>query len=113
MNYEFWQAYLITLFFEVPVYWYACRKYGKTAKVAAVSVLLSTVTLPVVWFVLPPLLIHDYPLYFAVAELFAWLGEALMLKMAFGKMKSGNAVLIAFVANAISASIGLVIAFLL
>ena len=113
MNYAFWQAYLITLFFEVPVYWHACRRYGSTVKVAAVAILLSTVTLPVVWFVLPPLLIHDYPLYFAVAELFAWLGEALMLKIAFVKMTWKHAVLVAFVANAISASVGLVIAFLL
>ena len=105
-------AYALTLLLETPIYWFFLVGYTRTEKAVALSLLVNTITLPVVWFVLPPLLISNYLLYFAIAELFAWLAEAAMVKLAFQEMPWERAILAALAANAVSAGMGLLIAFL-
>lgn len=104
-------AYMLTVLLETPIYWFFLVGYTKTEKAIALSLLINTLTLPVVWFVLPPFLFSNYVLYFVVAELFAWLSEALMVKLAFSELPWSRAVLAALAANAVSAGAGLLIAF--
>ncbi len=112
MIFTFPLAFAVTVLLETPVYWFFLLGYTKTEKAIAFSLLINALTLPVVWFVLPPLLFSNYLLYFAVAELFAWLAEAAMVKLAFRKMPWERAILAALAANAVSAGMGLLIAFL-
>jgi len=111
MNLTFPEAYALTLLLETPVYWFFLRKYCPAWKAIAASLILNTITLPVVWFVLPPILISNYLLYFAIAELFAWLAEAAMVKLAFSELSLKKALAVALAANAVSAAAGLAIAF--
>ena len=113
MNLGFPAAYALMLLLETPVYWFFLVGFTRTETAIAISLLINALTLPVVWFVLPPLLISNYPLYFVIAELFAWLAEAAMVKLAFQEMPWKRAILAALAANAVSAGIGLLIAFLL
>jgi len=106
-------AYFMTLLLETPVYVSFLWRKGGWLKAVAVSGLMNSMTLPVVWFVLPPYLIRDYLLFFVVAELFAWLGEAVLVKLLVEKVSWRRAILAAFVANAISASAGLAVSFVL
>jgi len=111
MNLTFPLAYALTLLLETPIYWFFLRRYSSPLKAIAFSLVINALTLPVVWFVLPPLLFSNYPLYFAIAELFAWLAEAAMVKLAFKEIPLENALAAALAANAVSAGIGLAIAF--
>lgn len=69
---------------------------------------LSLVTHPLVWFVIPPICYHaglGYISMLVVAELFAWLAEALMLSM-FG-IGWRRALATALLVNGASFSLGL------
>ncbi len=106
-------AYAMTFLIETPIYAALLRKFCTPLKAVALSGLINSITLPVVWFVLPPLLIRNYLLFFVVAELFAWLGEALLVKLLLEKVGWKRALIAALAANAVSAAAGLAVAFVL
>lgn len=105
---SWWTAFALTQAIEMPIYGVGSRGSGLTvAWRIAIAFGASAITHPVVWFVLPgpltPML--GYWGYFAVAEGFAFVAEALYLR-AFDLERPW---LWAFAANATSASTGLVI----
>lgn len=127
----FW-AFVFTQAIEVPIYVIALarRVDPRSGEVLApeslrwrvgFGFLASMATHPYVWFVIAPLM-HSrlwtelvttwpalerwhYPLYFAVAESFAVLAEALLLRA----LRVPRALLWALAANAISSGIGLAV----
>lgn len=91
-------AFVSTQIIEVPVY-----RWGFKIPVID-AVLASCFTHPIVWFVIPQLIpLSNYWLFFAVAEAFAVLAEALW----FFLRGHRNPLLASFAANAASASFGL------
>jgi hypothetical protein len=93
-------AFFFTQVFELPIYW-------RVTKSLRVSFLASALTHPIVWFVFPVLMRWGvgYVLMVALAEIFAVAVEAWWLRL--------NGVarpwLWSFVANAFSATCGLVL----
>lgn len=91
-------AFATTQIIEIPIY-----RWG--FKIPFIdAVLASGFTHPIVWFVIPQLIpLSNYWLFFAVAEAFAVLAEALW----FFLRGHRNSLLASFAANATSASFGL------
>lgn len=112
MNLGFPNAYLLTLLLETPVYWYFLRKYCPAWKAVAFSIIINAITLPFVWFVFYPA-IQDYWTFFAAAELFAFIAEAVLVMLLIPKTTARKAFLASLAANAASATVGLALAFLL
>jgi hypothetical protein len=96
-------AFALTQLAEVPVYWWLAKITVPRAFA------LSLVTHPLVWYVIPPLCYGaglDHREFLIVAELFAWLAEAAMLRL-FG-VSWRRALLVALLANATSVAVGVV-----
>lgn len=95
-------AFFFTQLFEMPLYWRATKSWR-------VGFFASAITHPVVWFVFPVLMEHglDYLLMVVLAETFAVLAEAAWLR--FNGMKWGPSLLWSLLANAFSATMGLVL----
>jgi hypothetical protein len=95
------RAYLVTQLVEVPLY-----RYGYGAPVLA-ALAASTFTHPVVWFVFfgpfESLASLTYAQRLLLAELFAWLGEALLLRAWTGRR---HALVWSLVANGSSVALG-------
>ncbi|MEZ4451572.1 MAG: hypothetical protein R3B09_19025 [Nannocystaceae bacterium] len=73
-----WSAYVVTQAIEIPYYLVATRGRPWFARIV-IAAGASTMTHPMVWFVLPGLGWPNYWVYFAVAEGFAVVVEALLL----------------------------------
>ena len=111
MQYVFWQALLLTIMLETPIYIWFYKKYD-WRKVALLSVVMNAVTLPFVWFVFFPA-VSDYASFFISSELYVFGAEAIILAELFKKEGWGTALVASAFANSISAGIGLLIAFAL
>ncbi|MEZ4380740.1 MAG: hypothetical protein R3A79_05305 [Nannocystaceae bacterium] len=72
------EAYLLTQAVEMPIYIAALRGRPWRLRVV-VAAALSTMTHPMVWFVIPAIRWPSYEAYFLGAEGFAVLAEALLL----------------------------------
>lgn len=76
-------ALLLTLAVEAPLVTFALARWYRVRLVygATLGILASLLTHPIVWFVLPGLLLPSvgYAGYLIFAETFAWLAEALLL----------------------------------
>lgn len=98
-------AFLFTQAFEVPIYLVVMDRqrlpFSSGAQVA-IAFGASALTHPIVWFVIPKLGL-SYTGYVALAEVFAVGAEALY----FARFGVRRALLWSFVANATSASLGL------
>jgi hypothetical protein len=98
------RAFLFTQIVEAPIYWRMLRVSWVR------SVLPSTITHPIVWFVFPLLsrLGVGWLVVVGLAELFAWLVEAAFFALT-GKERVPwkRALLVSFVANAASLTLGL------
>ena len=96
-------AFALTQLAEVPLYWWlAPVDVGR-------AFTLSLVTHPLVWYVIPPLCYGaglGYRGMLVVAELFAWLAEAALLRL-FG-VSWHRALLVALLANTASVVVGIV-----
>ncbi|MDY6953696.1 MAG: hypothetical protein SWE60_19485 [Thermodesulfobacteriota bacterium] len=106
MSYEirFLVALVLTVLIEVPVLFilvrYAFKLNNiKSGKILFVGTVASVLTLPYVWFVIPPL-IHS-KCYVHVAELFAFGAEAVIYHRLLGTFITVSLAL-SFVTNAIS-----------
>lgn len=97
-------AYLLTQAVEVPIYLLATRGQPWRARVM-IAVAASTLTHPMVWFVIPALHFPSYEAYFVGAESFAVVVEALLL-WSFGIRR---ALLWSLAANVGSVVIGLIL----
>jgi hypothetical protein len=93
-------AFFFTQLFEIPIYFRITRSFR-------VSFLASAMTHPLVWFVFPQLMGFgvSYGVMVALAEIFAVLAEAWWLKV----NDVPRALLWSFLANAFSATCGLVL----
>jgi len=111
MQYVFWQAFLLTLLLETPIYCWFYKKYD-WRKIAALSLIINAITLPFVWFVFFPA-IPDYAQFFISSELYAFGAEAVILAEVLKKGGWGTALTASAFANAVSAGAGLFIGFVL
>lgn len=107
----FWQAFILTVLLETPIliWFYKKRKWWK---IALLSLVLNAFTLSFVWFMFFPAL-SDYAQFFVSAEFYAFAAEALILAELFKKEGWRNAVVASAFANAVSAGVGLLLAFAL
>ena len=107
----FWQALILTIAIETPIYcwFYKARDWRK---VVLISILLNAVTLSFVWFIFYPS-ISDYAQFFIAAELYAFAAEAIVFAELLKKEGWGTALTASAIANAFSAGAGLVIGFIL
>jgi hypothetical protein len=106
MPYEtrFLIALLLTLLIEVPLLFilvkYAYKLEGiASSKILFVGTLASSLTLPYVWFVVPPYIHSKY--YIHVAELFAVIVEAVIYDRLL-ETRIGVSLVLSFVTNAAS-----------
>ncbi len=90
-------AFIFTQLVEVPIY----VRFIPGEHRAARAFVASLVTHPIVWFVIPLLELPYYP-YAFVAELFAWLTEAVYMHW----LGVRRPLLVSLLANAASAGLG-------
>ena len=76
----FLKAYLYTILIELAVCYLMNRRFG--FRVLVVILIVNTFSLPFVWFVFPAIKL-SYPLYLLVAETFAVVSEALLMRILF------------------------------
>lgn len=98
------RAFVFTQIIEAPI-------YRRTLNASWTRALLpSTLTHPFVWFAFPALghaLGLGYVSMVVLAELFAWLVEALFFVATRPRVKLGRALLVSLLANGVSLSLGL------
>lgn len=98
------KAFVFTQIIEVPIYARILSRRYSWPHSFFYAFLASTITHPVVWFVVPVFFpLSSYTCYFVVAEIFAVLTEALYFKM----LSIDRAFIIAFLVNALSAGCGI------
>ena len=109
MPLAFWQAFMLTVLIETPVYawFYKARDWRK---IIVLSAVLNAVTLSFVWFIFFPS-IADYAQFFVSSELYAFATEAIVFAEVFRREGWQKAVVASAIANAFSAGVGLLIAF--
>lgn len=101
-------AFLITQAIEVPIYAIGLRRRGlSTASLLGAGA--SACSHPLMWFVIQPLMLPrvDYTAFVITAELFAWVSEALYMRMASVAWRSS--LVLSLVANSISVTLGMVL----
>ena len=77
---SFLKAYLYTFLTEFAVCYLINRRFG--FRVVVVVLIVNAFSLPFVWFVFPALTV-GYRLYLLIAETFAVVSEALLMRMMF------------------------------
>lgn len=99
-------AFLLTLGVELPVVWLVLRRETSPGRILAACLAANLMTHPVVWFLLPRLF-SSYLSYLIVAELGAFLAEALVYRAALRPLSWRMAVSASALANAGSLGLGL------
>jgi hypothetical protein len=114
MEYEiqFLKALALTLVVELLVLFVLFKTIYKETKVSNGLLLLTGVvpsmaTLPYLWFIIP-LFVHNHLVYMVICELSAVMVEWLIIQGLL-RIPYGKALLVSFLCNAISFSIGLLI----
>ena len=102
-------AFLLTCAIEVPIATLLLRRYGeRLARTIALAFFANLATHPCVWFVFAAIL-HGAP-YYAVAETFAFVVEAVFFAVAFPRAPLARAAAASLIANGTSFAVGLLIA---
>ena len=106
---KFLVSLILTLLIEVPIVLILVRFFSpkiKTYKAILTSILATALTLPYLWFIFPVYI--EYPFYIIIGEMIVFFTESLiywqMLPISLKK-----ALLISFIANLISLSVGLLL----
>ena len=102
---------LLTLIIEIPIVFILVRhvfklKKIKLSKILIIAALASVLTIPYLWFVLPPYILANN--YVLVGEAIVILAESLIYKY-FLELDWGRAFLTSFVANLVSTLFGLLL----
>lgn len=104
-------ALLLTLIIEIPILFiflkYIFKLKIKDSKIIFVGFLASTLTIPYLWFIFPAY-INDYFIYIIIGEFLVFLFEAFMYNQLIN-LRIDKALLVSFVANLSSFTIGLLI----
>jgi len=100
-----------TLIIEIPALFLLLRFLYKNKKISLrkiifVGFVASALTLPYLWFVLPPYILSNYYVYFG--EIFVFLIEVLIYNQLL-ELKFKDAIFISFICNLLSFVIGLII----
>ena len=107
---KFLIALLLTLVVEVPIVFilakYLFKSKIKTLEILFIGFIASTLTLPYLWFVLPPYINMSY--YVLIVEILVFLFEALIYKILI-KLSIFDSLAISLIANLLSFIIGLLI----
>ena len=111
MQFNFLEAFVLTLLIETPIYIWFYKKRGQQM-MAIVSILMNAITLPFVWFIFYPAL-ADYATFFVSSELYVLGAEAVLLGELFKKEGWKRAIAASMFANAMSAGAGLLLTFAL
>ena len=107
---DFAQAYVLTLFTETVLLFVLLRHYYSAKTILLNSLIVNTLTLPVVWFGLT-LLGLSYPIYLFIAEGFAFSAEAALYTLLFRKIDWKLAVFCSFACNLLSFAVGALLTF--
>lgn len=99
-------AFLLTIVTELPVLLVILRRHVALPKVLGVGLAVNLVTHPIVWFVLPRLLLSKTS-YLLVAEAFALVVEAGLLWALLASCAPSRALLASAAANGASYFVGL------
>lgn len=97
---NFLSAFLFTLLIEGIIVYYLYNPDKKTTKIKKlipVIIFVNLITLPLVWFVFP-LFFLEYTSFIILAELFAFIAEALLYSYFF-RLNIKEALKISFLAN--------------
>ncbi len=110
---KFLKAWLFTVAIETLVVVLVLLKFNhKQAAplklIIGASIAANSLTLPYVWFVFPYLFLGRYSTSLIISELFAWLAEAIFYKM-FLQLSWKKTLIVSFIANALSLSLGYII----
>ncbi|MBU1197154.1 hypothetical protein KJ765_01440 [Candidatus Micrarchaeota archaeon] len=110
---RFVQALAVTLFLEAGVllvFWklnaFRIKPSWKPREWLAAAIIPSTLTLPYLWFVLPPFVNSAY--YILFGEVLVTLAETLLLSYLL-RLKLRNALVLSVAANTVSYSVGLLV----
>ena len=101
-------AFLLTLAVELPIVLVVLRRETSPGRILAAGLAANLMTHPVVWFLLPRLF-SSYLVYLLVAELGAFLAEALVYRAALRPLSRRMAVSASALANAASLGLGLLL----
>ncbi len=108
MALDFLQAYLLTVFIETIILYIILRKRYNNYIIVRNSILVNTITLPVVWFFFPSLLV-GHTVQTIVAEFFAFFTEAVLYVWLFKKLRFFDAASISFICNFLSFIFGIIL----
>lgn len=101
------KAFGLTLLLECPLGWALLRhQEPRTLRLLGLLVFASLATHPLVWYVFPELPLPPL-LQLGLAEVWAWLAEALFLTLALPKLGAGRAIAVALACNLFSFGCGL------
>lgn len=106
---QWWAAFLLTHLIEIPIYAYLSRKSVPLWRAVWGGALCSCLTHPFLWFVWSKI-VRDHLLYLASGELIVALTESLVFFAVARPIRFWQAVSVAFLANATSFGVGLIIA---
>lgn len=109
---KFFQSRLLTIFIETVVLFLLCKLFLKEYnlknwKIILTWILASTITLPILWFILP-LFIHEWTVFVIFGELFVTFVEVVIIKYLLN-IKRSNAILLSIICNLFSFLIWLLI----
>jgi hypothetical protein len=103
-------AFLVTVAIEIPIVVVLVRRVEPDAgRVAVLTLFANLATHPIVWFVITQLVLVGTLGYTVVAESWAVVAEAVFYRVAIRGLSSGQALLVAVVANGASFLAGLLI----
>jgi hypothetical protein len=75
-------AFALTQVIETPIWTYSLReRFPRTGPRILAALGASTITHPIVWFVIPHIIAHPYLTYLIVAESFAVIAEAIYMHL--------------------------------
>jgi uncharacterized protein (DUF2062 family) len=106
---DFILAYFLTLVVETGALYLLLRRRYRAKTIILNSIIANSVTLPFVWYFFPALGL-DWPVQTAIAELFAFISEAVFYWKAFARLGYKEAALASFTCNLLSLGIGLLLA---
>ena len=106
---SFLKAFFLTVLIEFLVFYLFARK--NVSKAFAVVLSVNSFSLPIVWFVIP-LIVNSYPTYAFLAEVFAVVSEATLLRILL-RISLKSAIALSATMNMTSFLVGLIFPFLI
>ncbi|MFH1545141.1 MAG: hypothetical protein ABIE23_03590 [archaeon] len=108
MTYAFIQALILTCLIETIILVSFFFKETPVQKLFFASILINSITLPIVWLVLP-LGFNQFFQSFLLTEAFVFLAESLMLRIILREIQTKRIITVAFAMNLPTAIIGLLL----